>query len=308
MEGKIIDDPKQVAKIFSHQFNNNGNASSNNSETVQSFLRDNTERVETGMRLHNVTPIEVEKVVSNMVNKKSCGYDEVPIGIIKENIDILAEPLSLFFNECFEENIFPEQLKIAKILPIFKKGSKTDPKKYWPISLLPTLSKIFEKLLKNRLVQHLIQNNVLSSRQFGYQKGIGTTDAIDSLVDDVVKNLNDRKKVVGLFLDLSAAFDMVDHSILLEKLEYYGVRGQPLALFQSYLQNRTQFVEIKYVENGVERVAKSDAVKISRGVPQGSILGPIFFITFTNDLINFITNKVPDMKLVVFAKRNFTFR
>ncbi|CAG9120909.1 unnamed protein product [Plutella xylostella] len=116
------------------------------------------------------------------------------------------------------------------------------------------------------------------AKQFGYQKGVGASDAIDSLVDDIVKKLNDRRKVVGLFLDLSAAFDgwIMDHSILLNKLEHYGVRGQALEIFKSYLENRYQFIELKFEENGKEKICKSDIVKVTRGVPQGSILGPIF--------------------------------
>lgn len=300
--GKIISDLAGIARIFSEQFDHSLLPSSGNCALALNLLRENTARVQNDIHFEAVTAKEISSIVRNMETKTSCGYDDMPISIIKDNIDLLDHSLALFYNKCIEECIFPDQLKIARILPVHKKKCRLDPKNYRPISLLPILSKIFEKLIKSRLLSHLTRNQVLNTRQFGYQKGIGTADAIDTLMNDIVVNLNKKLKVAGLFLDLSSAFDMVNHEILLCKLEHYGVRDRVLKLLVSYLKNRKQFVEIKSTTNkGTEVTQTSELVNITRGVPQGSILGPIFFIVFVNDLINYVISKVPNAKLVLFA-------
>lgn len=155
---------------------------------------------------------------------------------------------------------------------------------------------------------HLNLNRIINFRQFGYQKGIGTSDAIDNLVNDIINKLNDKIKVAGLFIDLSSAFDTLDHELLLAKLEHYGIRGKALKLLASYLKNRRMYVEIKDINAKnvgkkcvSEVIYKSKMTQINRGVPQGSILGPILFIIFTVDLLNFINNIQPDASLVMFA-------
>lgn len=144
------------------------------------------------------------------------------------------------------------------------------------------------------------RNKILNHRQFGYQKNVGTNDAINTLMEKVVNGINDKLKIVGLFLDLSSAFDTVNHKLLLAKMEHYGVRGPILSLFKSYLENRKQYVEIKVNERNCENTYKSSLKLITQGVPQGSILGPIFFILFVNDLINHML-KHNDIELVLFA-------
>lgn len=138
-------------------------------------------------------------------------------------------------------SLFPQQLSIAKICPVYKKGDKLNPKNYRPISVLPTIAKIFEKIVKDKLVAHITHNKIMNERQFGYQKGVGTGKAVEKLIDDVVKKLNDRQKV--LFLDLSSAFHTVNHELLLKKLELYGIRGKLQLFFRSYLENRFHFVD-----------------------------------------------------------------
>lgn len=236
-----------------------------------------------------------------MGDTKSCGWDDIPISIFKKNIDLWAIPLSTFYNKCYERSFFPEQLKIAKVLPLYKKGSRVEAKNYRPISLLPTIGKIFEKVIKSRLIKHFQEKNILNKRQVGYESNIGTNEAIEALIEDVTTNLNEKRKVAGLFLDLSSAFDMADHQILTNKLHHYGIKGKILKLLESYLNNRYQYIEIKSVVNNKEISFKSRLNKILRGVPQGSILGPILFIVFMNDLIPFMYRTIPDIKLTVFA-------
>lgn len=302
VNNKMITDPQQVANHFIDSFVFKSSLASEEKERAMSFLIESTKRVESDLTFCSTTPSEIAKVISKMANKKSCGFDDLPISILKENIDSLAAPLSDFLNKCFEECVFPDQLKLAKVVPIFKKGIKSNPKSYRPISLLPTISKVFEKIIKTRLMVHLNANKIINLRQFGYQKGVGCSDAINALINDIINKLNDKMKVAGLFIDLSSAFDTIDYELLLTKLEYYGIRGKSLQLLRSYLHNRQMFVEIKNIDDSNHEVIYTSKItNIKRGVPQGSILGPILFIIVTNDLLNFMHYVQPDVKLVVFA-------
>lgn len=179
VNNRLVDDPQEIVEIFSEQFGRGTVPYKLNSSQAIAILEKWTPKVERELRWKRVTPFEIKKIVDSMEPKKSCGYDDIPITIIKRNIDLLAGPLSELFNICFSQNVFPDELKIAKVIPIYKKGIKTDPKNYRPISLLPVLSKIFEKLIKVRLLNHLNGNHVLNERQFGYQHGVGTIEALE---------------------------------------------------------------------------------------------------------------------------------
>ena len=171
---------------------------------------------------------------------------------------------------------FPSCLKIAKIIPIFKKGVNSDPSNYRPISLLPYLSKIFERIIHSRLTNYLTTNSIISSHQFGFQRGISTLDAVVSFTEFIYNGLNSKQSILNIFVDYAKAFDTVNHQILLRKLNKYGISGNTNTLFAGFLKDRKQYV---YCNSAVSNVKTSNI-----GVPQGSILGPVLFLLVINDL------------------------
>ena len=166
--------------------------------------------------------------------------------------------------------VFPDAYKIAQVIPLFKGGDKENPNSYRPISLLPTLGKLFEKVISTRVIKFLDKSNILSKHQFGFRAKFSTEHAITDIHEKLLKNLDSGLSSCAIFLDLAKAFDSVSHEILLNKLNYYGIRGKAHELFKSYLSGRSQFVKANNV--------CSSLTNIIFGVPQGSILGPLLFL------------------------------
>ena len=193
------------------------------------------------------------------------------------------------FNLSFSTGIYPETLKLSKVIPIFKKGHHTLPENYRPISLLSCINKLLEKLIEKRLRDFIDKNNSFYEFQFGFRKNLSTCHALLEITNNIYEHLNVGQNVLGLYLDLKKAFDTVDHTILLKKLHYYGIRGLSHDLLASYLSNRKQCIYVNQVYSNI--------LNISTGVPQGSVLGPLLFLIYVND----IKNAAPDISIRLFA-------
>ncbi len=277
-----LDDPNEIASAFCDYFTNIGHELSNKipipNKRFDQYM--NVPPTENSMFMRPTDLNEISAIIKKLKPKKSTGSDNISSWLIHKLNDYISSPLAILVNKSITDGVFPDKLKIAKIIPIYKAKDKKQFSNYRPISLLSSISKIYEKIIYKRLYFFIEQ--YLYNKQFGFRTKHSTIQAVLEFCADTIDSLENKNVTMATFLDLSKAFDTIDHNILLRKLEMYGIRGVALKWFESYLSGRKHFIQYKST--------LSMCQSMLCGVPQGSVLGPLLFIIYTNDLPKCLKN------------------
>ena len=280
-DGRLITSAEERAEIFNKYF-----ADMNNVEGGEDEVETPVRKHQNAVGLNNLhwEAHEVEKAIRRMKTNSATGYDGISNLALQKTAHVISRQLVPLFNGCIQRGCMPLCWKKVDVTPIHKKSSLNDVQNYRPISLLSCLSKVLERLVSDNLRDYLEGSNIITAAQYGFRKKSSTLDQLLDVYDGAMTGLDQRKVTKLLFLDVSKAFDRVWHKGLLHKLECLGVGGRLLEFFGSYLNNRYQRV--------VLRGATSSWLPLRAGVPQGSILGPLLFLVYSNDLVEDITSDV----------------
>ena len=270
----LVPDDTQKADIFNNHF-----ASIASLDHDMPLPRLPDFQFDTNARIDNIetTELEVKRLLTQLNAHKATGPDGIGNWVLKHCSNTLCKPLTVLFNKCLADGVFPRTWKLANVSPVYKKGSKSDKVNYRPISLLSNMSKVLEKIVFKRLYEYLTENRLLTEKNSGFKKKDSTTNQLLKIVHQIYQDINDGKDTCMVFLDVSKAFDKAWHKGLFFKLRKMGICGNLLNWIKDYMSGRHQ----KVVLNGVE----SNVCYLEAGVPQGSILGPLLFLIYINDIV-----------------------
>ena len=275
-KGKVLKESNIIANEFNQYFTDIGPSLTNQINTNHNFKEYLHSPADSRLILQSIDEHKFMKIIEHLKNKTSTGTDGISNKLITTAKNELIKPLTIIINQMLHTGIFPEPLKISKVVPLYKANDQMLLSNYRPIAWLPSLSKIFEYVLLEQLTNHFVENNLLSPHQYGFRAKHSTELAALNIVDNLTYKLDSGLIPINIYLDLSKAFDTLLHDILLDKMSYYGVNGVAYDLLRSYLTQRQQIVEF----DGF----LSKSLEIKTGVPQGSVLGPFLFSIYINDL------------------------